>query len=130
MPELKFSLASASSTARMAHALAHPARLLILELLRDGGAYVMHLTTTLGIHQANVSQHLAVLREAGLIIDERDGMNVFYRVRDPQVFELVEHLKALATRHASRDAARRPSATLRVERQARGCQCPRCSGRQ
>jgi DNA-binding transcriptional ArsR family regulator len=127
MPQQRLSLASADSAARMAHALAHPARLLILELLRDGGAYVMHLTTTLGIHQANVSQHLAVLREAGLIIDEREGMNVFYRVRDPQVFELVEQLRALAA--CAEDAARRPRGTFRVERQACGCQCPRCGGR-
>ncbi len=127
MPELKLSLAGADSAARLAHALAHPARLLILELLRDGGAYVMHLTTALGIHQANVSQHLAVLREAGLITDEREGMNVFYRVRDPQVFELVEQLQALAVRQE--DAVRRQRAPIRVERQTRGCQCPRCGGR-
>jgi ArsR family transcriptional regulator len=127
MSELEFSPASASSAARIAHALAHPARLLILDILRDGGAYVMHLTSALGVHQANVSQHLAVLREAGLIIDEREGMNVFYRVQDPRVFELVEQLRALAIR--PEDIARRPRAMFRVERQACGCQCPRCSGR-
>ncbi len=127
MPELTLDLADADSAARVAHALAHPARLLILELLRDGGAYVMHLTTTLGIHQANVSQHLAVLREAGLIEDEREGINVFYRVRDPQVFDLVDQLRALAM--GAEDAARCRRAAFRVQRPTRGCQCPRCGGR-
>ncbi len=127
MPALKLDLTRADDAARMAHALAHPARLQILELLRDGGAYVMHLTNTLGIHQANVSQHLTVLREAGLVADEREGMNVIYRVRDPQVFELVQQLQALVARRA--EMPRRPSAAFRVERPAPGCRCPRCCGR-
>lgn len=127
MPTLKLNLTSAESAARIAQALAHPARLHILELLRDGGAYVMHLTNTLGIYQANVSQHLTVLREAGLVVDEREGMNVIYRVSDPEVFEIVRQLQALAVRQG--ETLRRPGAAFRVERQAQGCRCPRCGGK-
>ncbi|MCL4395134.1 MAG: ArsR family transcriptional regulator [Chloroflexi bacterium] len=56
------------------------------------------MTTALGRPQANISQHLAVLREANLVVDEREGMTVVYRMQDPRVFDLVDRLKALAAR--------------------------------
>jgi len=118
--------------ARAAQALAHPVRLQILELLRDEGAYVMHLTNALNHRQAYLSQHLAVLREAGLVVGERKGMTVMYRVSDPRVFDLLEHLKQLAP---SLHGERR-SADERVifwprgvaARTMRRCKCPRCCG--
>jgi len=132
------------AAARLAHALAHPVRLRILALLRDEGAYVMHLTSMLGRPQANVSQHLAILRDAGLVTDEREGMTVVYRVRDARVFDLVDRLEALAPRAWSA-AEEGPggsqgwgaeSPMRRVgPRMMRGpgpggnCHCPRCSGR-
>jgi DNA-binding transcriptional ArsR family regulator len=119
--------AEAQAAAEVAQALAHPVRLQILDLLRDEGAYVMHLTTMLGRPQANISQHLAVLREAGLVMDERDGMTVVYRVRDPRVFALVDQLKALGKLPA---AVGQPAG--RSQRRQAGseplCRCPRCSG--
>lgn len=117
-------------SAGVAQALAHPARLQILEMLRNEGAYVMHLTTALRRPQANISQHLAVLRDAGLVVDEREGMTVVYRVRDPRVFELVDQLKTMthpsARRHKFDVADQRC-----VQRGGRchGCHCPRCSGK-
>lgn len=124
----------AEAAASVAQALAHPVRLQILELLRDEGAYVMHLTATLGRPQANISQHLGILRQAGLVVDEREGMTVVYRVRDPRVFELVDRLKALAAPPAEfvespgsrRASFRRPG---RPGEPGRGCRCPRCRGR-
>ena len=134
------------AAARLAHALAHPVRLRILALLRDEGAYVMHLTSMLGRPQANVSQHLAILRDAGLVTDEREGMTVVYRVRDARVFDLVDRLVALAPRAWSASEGERPGlqgwggeSTMRRggPRMTRGlgpgpggsCHCPRCSGR-
>lgn len=120
--------------ASVAQALAHPVRLQILELLRDEGAYVMHLTAALDRPQANVSQHLGILREAGLVVDEREGMTVIYRVRDPRVFELVDRLQALAAQTAEpvygpgrHRAAFRQRA--RMGKAGQGCRCPRCRGR-
>lgn len=89
-------LALAQAMAKVARALGHPTRVQILELLRDKGAYVMDLTEALGRPQANISQHLMVLREADLVIPEREGMRVLYRVRDPHIFEMLDRLKAVA----------------------------------
>lgn len=77
-------------------ALMHPARLSILETLHDGEQCVCHLEAVLGCRQAYISQHLMVLREAGLVDDRRDGARIFYRVIRPEVFELVEHANKLS----------------------------------
>ena len=62
-------------------ACGHPVRLQILEvLLRDGEACVCHLEAHLGQRQAAISQHLAKLRQVGLVTDRRDGWNVYYSV--------------------------------------------------
>jgi len=124
--------ALAQATAKVAHALAHPARLQILDLLRDEGAYVMHMTAALGRPQANVSQHLMVLRDAGLVVPEREGMTVIYHVRDPRVFEVVDRLKALAESRARAGvvemSAQMPGPHRMRRRGARRCRCPRCRG--
>src|SRR5512142_2072079 len=69
--------------------LTHPARLAILNILRDGEHCVCHMEAHLGYRQAYISQQVAVLREAGLIRDRRDGWNVFYRVVEPRVFDIL-----------------------------------------
>lgn len=123
--------------ARIARALSHPVRLQILNELRDGGAYVMHLTNVLERPQANVSQHLMVLREAGLVIAEREGMTVIYYVRNPQVLGVVDQLLSLAgeriATNRADDAMRGSEASggRHGKRQRRGkgkCRCPRCRG--
>ncbi len=58
-------------------ALAHPTRLAILDLLRDGEHCVCHLEAFLGLRQAYISQQLLILREAGLVQDRRDGWYFF-----------------------------------------------------
>jgi len=121
-----------ADAARIARAISHPVRLQILNELRDGGAYVMHLTSVLGRPQANISQHLMVLREAGLVRAMREGMTVFYQVSDPEVLTVVDALLALAEK---RRAQRESVAEGVVEggggrRRHRGkCRCPRCRQR-
>jgi DNA-binding transcriptional ArsR family regulator len=116
------------SGADLAHALAHPVRLSILDLLRDEGAYVMHLTTMLRRPQANISQHLAILRDAGLVVDEREGMTVVYRVRDPHVFVLVDRMKALAIRSTRRcDCGDERVKCARRAGRSQLCHCPHCA---
>ncbi len=116
------------SAARVAQALAHPVRLQILNLLREeGSAYVMHLTASTERPQANISQHLAILREAGLVTDERDGMSVIYRVTDRRVFDVLDRLAGLTTPEAGK-ASQLFIPMMRTGRRPRGCGCPRCRG--
>jgi DNA-binding transcriptional ArsR family regulator len=122
------SVSQMAATAQVAQALAHPVRLQILNLLRDEGAYVMHLTATLRRPQANISQHLSVLREAGLVMDEREGMTVIYRVRDPRVFDLIDRMKALSDETPNRRELHRPD-RFAPTRGGRQCGCPRCAGK-
>ncbi|OQY35114.1 MAG: hypothetical protein B6243_05040 [Anaerolineaceae bacterium 4572_5.2] len=92
-PESKPKFAYAAA---IAHALSHPLRIQILETLEDEGTYVMNLTERLERPQANISQHLAVLREVGLVKTERDGMTVRYHLKSPVVHELIATLHTLA----------------------------------
>ncbi len=122
----------AETAAKLMQALAHPVRLQILELLRDEGAYVMHLTVALNRRQAYLSQHLAILREAGLVVDERRGMTVIYRVSDRRIFDLFDHLRkvipllGMLDRRQSALASFWPRGSL--PRTFGGCRCPRCRG--
>jgi DNA-binding transcriptional ArsR family regulator len=65
--------------AGLGQAMAHPTRLHILEALARREACVCHLTALLGQRQAHVSQHLRVLKDAGLVTDRREGQMVYYR---------------------------------------------------
>jgi ArsR family transcriptional regulator len=69
--------------------LAHPQRLRILDELRRAPACVCHLQTVLDRPQAYVSQQLRVLREAQVVGAERDGLNVYYHLSQPQVVEVL-----------------------------------------
>jgi DNA-binding transcriptional ArsR family regulator len=71
-------------------ALAHPARIRILEILVKGGRSVQALQAALGLEQPVVSQHLAVLRHQGIIAAEKQGVSVRYTVRDPLVGDLLD----------------------------------------
>lgn len=70
--------------------LGHPARVRILELLRDGEHSVGALQEALGLDSGGTSQHLAALRRIGLVESRKEGTSVFYRVRDQQAFTLLE----------------------------------------
>ena len=68
--------------ARVVKAMAHPTRLFVVdELVRHGEHCVCELTEMVGMDMSTVSRHLAILRDAGLIEDEKRGTQVFYRVR-------------------------------------------------
>lgn len=78
-------------------ALAHPARIRILELLRQGERSVGELAGDLELEQSNVSQQLGVLRAKGIIESRRDGATVYYRVKDPRVFKLLAIARDIIT---------------------------------
>jgi len=66
--------------ARVAKALAHPSRLMMLDLLAKTEMNVTEITKAVGADQSTVSKHLAVLKEAGLIDTRKEGTTSFYRV--------------------------------------------------
>jgi DNA-binding transcriptional ArsR family regulator len=70
--------------------LAEPMRLKILRALWDGERAVGEVIAATGALQANVSKHLGILQQAGLVSRRKDGLNVYYRVCDETVFELCE----------------------------------------
>jgi DNA-binding transcriptional ArsR family regulator len=70
--------------------LGHPARVRILELLREGERSVGDLQRELGLDSSGTSQHLGALRKQGLLESRREGTSVYYRVRDPRLFQLLE----------------------------------------
>jgi ArsR family transcriptional regulator len=65
--------------ARVAKALAHPSRLLMLDAIAEGEKCVCELTELVGADQSTVSKHLAVLKQAGIINDRKEGPKTFYR---------------------------------------------------
>ena len=75
--------------AEIGKALGHPVRLQILQVLREEEACVCHLEAILGQRQAYISQHLMRLREAGLVVDRREGMNVFYSLANEAIGSLL-----------------------------------------
>jgi len=82
--------------------LANPRRLEILHRLADGPREVGRLAAELGLPQPNVSQHLAVLRGAGVIEAERDGREVRYRLADPDVIVACGVMRAVLERRLAR----------------------------
>lgn len=78
--------------------LGHPARVRILELLREGERSVGALQGELELDSGGTSQHLAALRRVGLVESRREGTSVYYRVEDASVFVLLETARALIAR--------------------------------
>ena len=80
-------------------ALAHPTRIAILELLSPGELCAGALIEKLGMEQANVSQHLAVLRTKQLVSNRKVGNQVFYSVRDPIIIEVLNLMRTYFHAH-------------------------------
>ena len=73
--------------------LAHPKRLEILSLLRRGELSVGELAERMGASLANVSQHLAVLRDKGVVEARREGVSVYYRVSNPKIIQACDLMR-------------------------------------
>ena len=83
-------------SAAVARALGDPKRLCVLESLAGGEASVGELAMRVACQVPNMSQHLAVLRSAGLVTARRDGNTVYYRLSDPRVLEAYNLLQSIA----------------------------------
>jgi DNA-binding transcriptional ArsR family regulator len=93
--------------------LASPRRLEILHLLADEPKEVGRLADEMGISQPNVSQHLAVMRAAGIVEAERDGREVRYRLTDPDVIAACSLMRGVLMRRLARlgELSERPQST-------------------
>ena len=85
--------------AHVCKGLADPKRLLIIDALRDGESTVTDLVDALEIPQANVSQHLAVLREKGLVTSRRDGQWAYYSLTSQKIVRAVDLLREVMHEH-------------------------------
>ncbi len=84
--------------ARVAKALAQPGRLELLEILGQGDRSVESLATASGMSVANTSHHLQTLRDGGLVVSRRDGLQVIYSLSDPAIPKLLSCLRSVAER--------------------------------
>lgn len=86
-------------------ALASPRRLEIIHLLGSGPRDVMTLAVAMRVTQPNVSQHLAVMRSAGIVVAERVGRAVHYRLSDPDVVSACDLMRGVLRRRLARMSA-------------------------
>ncbi len=107
-----------ATRARVFKALAHPSRLFMLEQLAEGERCVCELTEMIGADISTISRHLSVLRSAGVIVAEKRGLQVYYRLKMPCVlgfFECVGRVIETNAREqwAAADVGRRLPAAIR-----------------
>jgi len=76
-------------------AVANSTRLHILDLLRDGEKCVCELLPLLEMEQSNVSQHLNILRNAGIVTSRKKGQHVLYKVRNEKIFDVMDALDSM-----------------------------------
>lgn len=74
-------------------ALAHPTRIAILEILRDGELSAGAMQELLGVEQANLSQHLSILRGRQIVVNRKEGNQVFYSLRSPVLAEVLDIMR-------------------------------------
>lgn len=79
--------------AELCKTLANPTRLKILSLLRDGEKSVGELTVLTGIRQATISQHLAVLRQRGVVSTKKEGVNIYYKITTPKIIKACDIIR-------------------------------------
>jgi ArsR family transcriptional regulator len=100
--------------------LGQPNRLQIVFTIAREEACVCHIEAVLGIRQATISQHLMVLRDAGLVTAHRDGRNIFYRLANPGLLAAV--IQVAQASGSSLNELERLS-----HRPVENCSCPHCN---
>lgn len=71
-------------------ALAHPIRLQIIKLLKNGEMCVCDILPNLDSEQSNTSQHLAILKNQGIVESKKDGAKVIYSIKSKEVYEMID----------------------------------------
>lgn len=88
-----------SYKASLFQALAHPTRIAIIEVLRDGELSAGVIQERLAVEQANLSQHLAILRARQLVTNRKEGNQVFYSLRNPVLIEMLDMMRRYFQAH-------------------------------
>ena len=102
--------------AEVCKAMANPTRLKILSALQQGEQSVQALAKRLKVRKANLSQHLAILRQRGIVATRRDGLNIYYRCANPKMLKACEILREVLLEQLAEggrlmaQVSRRPSA--------------------
>lgn len=103
------STAPETQLSRLFSIIGQPVRIQILAIIQQEPACVCHFEAVLGMRQASISQHLMLLRKAGLVATQREGRNIFYRLTQPTILDVIgqaagfsgiplENLESLALR--------------------------------
>ncbi len=82
-----------SYKASLFQALSHPTRIAIVEALREGELSARTIQERLGVEQANLSQHLAVLRSRQIVVNRKEGNQVFYSLRSPALLGVLDIMR-------------------------------------
>ncbi len=88
--------------AEVCKTLSHAKRLEILSILRDNEMSVGEIVEKMKISKANVSQHLALMRRAGILVARREGVNIYYRISSPKVTQACELMREVLLEHHHR----------------------------
>ena len=88
-------LSKAEGIAAMLSRIAHPSRLMIICLLLEREMFVQELVERLGTTKGNISQHLRLLADRGMIQKRRSGNHIFYSIKDPRLADLIARIKKL-----------------------------------
>ncbi len=86
---------------RSLKAMSHPLRLKILCTLGDQEVSVQDIVENVGTSQSNISQHLAILRDKGILTSRKDANRVFYRVSDARTLKLISMMREVFCHHKS-----------------------------
>lgn len=100
--------------------ISQPARIQILMVIAEQEACVCHFETILGLRQASISQHLMVLRKAGLVASHRDGRNIFYHLVQPEILAIIKQTACLIGANPLDFQALKT-------RPVPNCPCPQCN---
>ena len=87
------------------HTLANPKRLEIIDKLRVGELSVTELVAALEISQSNLSQHLSVMRQRGIVTTRREGLNVFYRLSNSKITQACDLMRQVLLENLEADVA-------------------------
>lgn len=89
--------------AEFCKAMSHPVRLEIIDLLKEGELSVGDMAAKIGITQANLSQHLAVLRERKVVAARKDGMNTYYSLSSAKIVQACTLVRSILEEQSARE---------------------------
>lgn len=90
--------------ANICKTLANPKRLEIINALRDSELTATQLTEIIHISKANLSQHMKILIEKGVVLSRREGINVFYELSDPRIIKACDLMKEVLIKNLERNS--------------------------